>query len=190
MRILASLTPRRLAGHATIAVLVGTATAAGVAFAGSSGGRPVADRGSTPSASAASAPDSIASAARTALDRLVANGTIDQAQADTIERQVEAGSVDPSALIAGTVNQEQMQAVADALDQVKRSAASSLGLAPRSGLLVEKKKLAERKAKRSTSSLGLGLRSGLSDEKKKLAEQKAKLDAEAKKDGGAAARHP
>jgi hypothetical protein len=40
MRIVASLTPRRVAAHATIAVLVGTATAAGVAFAGSNGGRP------------------------------------------------------------------------------------------------------------------------------------------------------
>lgn len=164
MRFLASLTPRRLAGHATIAVLVGTASVAGVAFAGSSGGRPVADKASTASASTASAPDSIVSGARTALDRLVANSTIDQAQADAIEQQVEAGSVDLSALIgAGTVNQEQMQAVADALEQVKRSAASSRGPAPRSGLLVEKKKLAE---------------------------QKAKLDAEAKKDGGAAAGDP
>jgi hypothetical protein len=190
MRILASLTPRRVAAHATIAVLVGTATAAGVAFAGSNGGRPVAGKGSAPSASAALAPDQIASAARTALDRLVANGTIDQAQADTIEQQVEAGSVDPRALIdARTVNQAQMQAVADALNQAKRSTAS-LGLGLRSRLSDEKNKLAKRRAKPSTSSLAVGLRSGLSDEKKKLAEQKAKLDAEIKKDPGAAAGHP
>lgn len=125
MRILASLTPRRVAAHATIAVLVGTAAAAGVAFAGSGGGSPSAGSGSAPTAGAASAPNPVASAARTALEGLVANGTIDQAQADTIEQQVEAGSIDPQALInAGTVNQGQMQAVADALDQVKAAAAA------------------------------------------------------------------
>jgi hypothetical protein len=184
MRILASLTPRRRAVHATIAVLVGTASAAGVAFAGSSGG-PVADKGATPTVSTASAANPIASAARTALDRLVANGAIDQAQADTIEQQVEVGSVDPRALIdAGTVTQAQMQAVADALDQAKRST-SSLRLGLRSGLSDEKK-LAAQKAKRSTSSLGLRF-GRLSDEKEILAEQKAKLDAETKKDGGAPA---
>lgn len=161
MRILASLTPRRLAAHATIAVLVGTGTAAAVALAGSGGGRPLADSGPIPAVNTALAPNPIALAASVALDRLVANGTIDQAQADTIEQQVEAGSLDPPVLIdAGTVNQGQMQAVAEALAQVKRS----------------------------TSSLGLGLRSGRpSEEKKERAAQKAKLGAETMKDGGAPA---
>ena len=122
MRILASLTPRRLAAHVTVAVVVGTATAAGVALATSNGGSP----GSAPAATGASAPSPVEGAARTALDRLVAAGTIDQAQADAVMQQVDAGGVDGDALVAGgTVNQQQMQAVQAALVQVKLAAAAA-----------------------------------------------------------------
>ena len=72
---------------------------------------------------AAPASDPIAVAARVALDRLIADGTIDRSQAATIEQQVEGGSVDPTALVnAQVVDQAQMQAIAEALDHVKRAA--------------------------------------------------------------------
>ena len=120
MRIPAPIRTHRLAAHAAIAVLVATATATGVAFAASGGTKAPALR------AGARAPDSIARAAHAALQQLVANGTIDQVQADAIERQVVAGSIDPAALVAsGTVNRTQMRAVAHTLRQVKLSMAGS-----------------------------------------------------------------
>ncbi|MGN6378450.1 MAG: hypothetical protein ACTHNU_05820 [Gaiellales bacterium] len=125
MRTPALLKTRRLAAPAAVAVLVATATVAGVAYAASGHSHPA--KSPVPAAGNR-ASDATAHAARTALQRLVANGTIDQAQADAIERQVVAGSVDPAALVAaGRVNQTQMLAVAHALDQVKRSMAGSSG---------------------------------------------------------------
>jgi hypothetical protein len=116
MKILHSVTPRRVAAQAAIAVAVGVAAAAGTSFAaGGSGG----SGGSGPP----SAPPPIAAAARTALDGLVGQGTIDQSQADAIEQQVEAGSIDPRALVSsGVVDDGQMHAVADVLDHVKEAA--------------------------------------------------------------------
>ena len=117
MKFLNSVTPRRLAAQAVIAITVATATATGVAFAGRSSTAPAA-----PAAGAASASDPVANAARVALDRLVTDRTISQSQANTIEQYVSAGSIDPRALIAdGLVSDGQMQAVAAVLDQVKRS---------------------------------------------------------------------
>ena len=125
MRIPASLSTRRLAVPATIAVLVLSAAAVGVAFA--SGGGHKAHAHST----GTRAPDAITRAAHTALEQLVANGTINQSQADAIQRQVIAGSVDPAGLIAaGTLSATQMHAVAQALSQVKRSFAGPSGSHP------------------------------------------------------------
>ena len=121
MKILAAVTPRRLAVHGAIALAVGSATAAGVAFA--SGNNSPGSATSTPPAAISPSPDPVAAAARVVLNRLVARGTINQAQADTIEQDVVGGSVDPRALINdGVVTETQMQAVADTLDQVKRAA--------------------------------------------------------------------
>jgi hypothetical protein len=125
MRNPATLSPRRLAAVAATAVLVATATVAGVAFAASGGDHPASTKAPTASA-AARAPDAVVRAARTALQRLVADGTINQTQADAIERHVVAGFVDPAALIAdGTVTRTQMLAVAHTLDLVKESMAHS-----------------------------------------------------------------
>jgi hypothetical protein len=61
---------------------------------------------------------------RSALHDLVANGAISQSQADTVLTQVEAGSVDPAALVqGGVVDQSQMQAIMAKLAAVKRSLA-------------------------------------------------------------------
>jgi hypothetical protein len=128
MRIPAPLRTRRPAALAVIAVLVASITAVGVAFA-SGGDHPAGHKAHASGDRAA--PAAITRAAHTALERLVANGTLNQAQATAIQRQVVAGNVDPTALVAaGTVNQTQMHAVANALGQVKRSFVGASGNHP------------------------------------------------------------
>lgn len=123
MKVVNTIKPRQLAVHIAIAITVATATAAGVALAGRSGDRSPNINAANAPVSMAAAPDPIAAAARTALDRLVARGAINQSQADAIEQDVIAGSIDPHALVSdGLVTERQMQTVGAALDQVKRSA--------------------------------------------------------------------
>src|SRR5262245_13909232 len=110
---------RRMLANIAIAVVVATGTAAGVAFAGGIGGGSQAKPAST---TGATGPCGIVAAARAALQELVADGTITQAQADAVQAQVEAGSVDPKTLTdSGTVTDAQMHAIADRLSAVKRS---------------------------------------------------------------------
>jgi hypothetical protein len=108
---------RRILMSVTIAIAVGTASAAGVALAGGDGGstKPTSTTGGV-------VPGGISEAAHQALERLVANGTIRQAQADAVQAEVDAGSVDPKTLVDdGTVSDAQMHAIADIFDQVKQS---------------------------------------------------------------------
>ncbi len=59
-------------------------------------------------------------AAHQALERFVADGTIDRSQADAIGRQLDAGSIDPKALVDdGVVTDAQMHVVANAFDAIK-----------------------------------------------------------------------
>ena len=110
---------RRILANVAIAIAVGTASAAGVALAGGGGGG--SPSGTTPTGSGL-VPTPIGVAARNALQRLVAAGTINQAQADAVQREVDAGSVDPKTLVdSGAVSDAQMHAIADVLDRVKRS---------------------------------------------------------------------
>ena len=61
----------------------------------------------------------------TALGDLVASGVLTQAQADAVATDVRAGSVDPRALIEDNVlDASQAQAVASAIDGVKKRAAA------------------------------------------------------------------
>jgi hypothetical protein len=67
-------------------------------------------------------------AARAALQGLVTAGTINQHQADAVESQVIAGSVDPNQLVSsGVLTASQMHAVSGALVQVKESFAAGSG---------------------------------------------------------------
>jgi hypothetical protein len=112
------LRSRRVLANVAIAIAVATATAAGVALAsGESGGqaKPASTSGGT-------VLGSVSAAAQSALDRLVGAHTITQAQADAVQAQVDAGSVNPKTLVdSGTVSDAQMHAIAGVLDQVKRS---------------------------------------------------------------------
>jgi hypothetical protein len=60
--------------------------------------------------------------ARAALKRLVANGAIEQAEAEAVEREVIAGSVDAGALVRdGKVASAHMPAIIEAITEVKRA---------------------------------------------------------------------
>jgi competence protein ComGC len=74
------------------------------------------------------ASDRIQAAFKQALQGLVSSGTITQHQADVINNQVDAGSIDSEQLVSsGVVSQSQMNAVDNALGQVKRSFAGQQG---------------------------------------------------------------
>ena len=93
-------------------------------FAGSTNSG--ADKGSSARANQAGAEARLHAATNAAVEALVDNGTIDQHQADVIDSQVDSGVIDPGANVAsGLVTQSQMQAVGNALAQVKRSFATA-----------------------------------------------------------------
>jgi len=80
------------------------------------------------SAQTASANADLHAAAQQAVQGLVTGGTINQQQAEAIDDQIDAGTVDPGQLVSsGVVSQSQMTTVAGALAQVKRSFAPAGG---------------------------------------------------------------
>ena len=111
---------RRTLATAAIAVAVSIGSIAGVSLAqgndpASTGSRPV----STPS-TAWESPGGILAGVHVVLAGLVADGTIDQQQADAVQSQADAGSIDPKQLVQnGTVNDSQMHAIAAKIDQLK-----------------------------------------------------------------------
>jgi hypothetical protein len=110
------LARRALAG-AAIAVAIAAGSVAGTSLAQGNGSPPST---STP---AAAAPGGILAGVRDALARLVAGGTITQAQADAVQQQANAGSIDPKQLVqSGALSDTQMRSVAAAIDQVKQAA--------------------------------------------------------------------
>ena len=112
------LSPRRVLTNVAIAVAVGTATVAGVALASGEGSGPAKPASTT----GRTVLGAVSSAAHRALDGLVSDGTITPAQADAVQAEVDGGSVNPKTLVdSGTVSDAQMHAIANVLDQVKRS---------------------------------------------------------------------
>jgi hypothetical protein len=109
------LPKRRLLGWVAIAVAVGTVSVAGVSFAqdtGATGGRPPAGD---------AAPRGMLAGVHDALANLVTHGTISQSEADAIQHQADAGSIDPKLLVqSGVISDARMRIVADSLDQLKR----------------------------------------------------------------------
>jgi hypothetical protein len=110
---------RRLLVSIAVAAAAGVASAAGVGYAQDGGSKPAA---STPATTAAPAPGILAGV-QAGLAGLVAEGTIDQHQADAVQQQADAGSIDPKTLVgSGVVSDPQMRAIANVIDQVKRTA--------------------------------------------------------------------
>jgi hypothetical protein len=119
----------------TIAVATAALAGAGAAAAADGGGKAAATKAKAAAEGAESlkaapktadpgpldANEPIVTQARTRLERLVADGTIDQAEVEAVMRSVIAGSVDPEALVrAGDVSSPHMPAMYDVLLEVKR----------------------------------------------------------------------
>jgi hypothetical protein len=111
-------------------IVTAAAGAAQVALADTSNPTSV-HQGQDASSTAGPGADITQNAYTAALAELVTRGVIDQAQADTVQRQVLAGSVYPEALVAdGTLSTDQMRQVVDSLAAVKRASAGDRGTAP------------------------------------------------------------
>jgi molybdopterin-guanine dinucleotide biosynthesis protein A len=71
-------------------------------------------------AAAPAQPGGILAGVHAILTRLVADGTIGRQQADAVQAQVDAGSIDPKQLVQSRVlSDAQMHAIGDRIDQLK-----------------------------------------------------------------------
>ena len=98
---------------------------AAAAIAAAAVGSAIAISGTAGAATQAPAPGAgggpVVAAADAALEQMAANGTLSRTQADAIEAQVNAGSIDPKQLVNdGVVTDAQMRTVANAIEQIKR----------------------------------------------------------------------
>src|SRR5579862_4158643 len=110
---------RRLAAHGLIALVVAAGAGAGVAVASGGSGTPT-DAGTTKSAPPPA--NGVPQQFIDAMQALVANGTIDQSQANVIDAQIRTGSMDSEQFVqSGLVTQSQMDAVNASLRTVKES---------------------------------------------------------------------
>ena len=125
---------RQLARNLMIAVATAALAGTGAAMAADGGAAPsptkAAAGGVKPTKTAQKTGDRVPLAenepivtqARAALGRLVAEGAINQAEADVVMRGVIAGSVEPDALVrAGDVSAAHMPTINNALREVKRA---------------------------------------------------------------------
>jgi hypothetical protein len=111
------LLSRRTLVTAAIAFAVAAGSVAGTSLAQGDGSPSV---GST--VATAAAPGGILAGVHDALARLVADGTITQSQADAVQEQANAGSINPKQLVDGSVlSDAQMRTVAASIDQLKRA---------------------------------------------------------------------
>jgi len=105
----------------TGALFVMTATAAAAPFAFADPSKPAPHDPARTVAAAGSHGDITHNAYR-ALEVLVTRKVITQTQADAVQRQVIAGSIDPKALVdGGVLSSDQMRQVANSLTAVKRA---------------------------------------------------------------------
>jgi hypothetical protein len=125
---------KQAARNLTIAVATAALAGTGAAMAADGGAAPPttkaaagdAGSGKTAPKTGERAPlrenEPVVTQARAGLARLVADGTIEQAEADVVMRGVIAGSVDPGALVsAGDVSAAHMSAINDVLRAVKQA---------------------------------------------------------------------
>ena len=116
--------PRRKRLLAIGAVAIAVAAAAGVAVAGGGGNTTQGSR----AARSATGNGGFNEDFHAALQALVDESTISQAQANVIREQGDNGSIDPLVLVRdGVVSAAQMRAVANRLDRAKRDTAIRLG---------------------------------------------------------------
>lgn len=116
---------RRTLATIAVALVAAVGSVAGVSFAQGSGGSSAgaATSATNGKATASPAAGGILAGVHAALERLVASGTISQQQADAVQQQANAGSIDPKTLVQhGVVSDAQMGAIGNSIDQVKRAA--------------------------------------------------------------------
>jgi hypothetical protein len=131
---------RQVARNLMIAVATAALAGTGAAMAADGGAAPPATKAAAGDAGAAkgapqkgdrpplAANEPVVTQARARLASLVADGTIEQAEADTVVQGVISGSVDPEALVrAGKVAAAHMPAIVTVLDDVKRANATPGG---------------------------------------------------------------
>jgi hypothetical protein len=107
---------RRTLAAVTIAAAVSIGSVAGVSLA--QGNDPA--RSVSTSSAATASPGGILAGVHAVLAGLVADDTIDQPEADAVQSQADAGSIDPKQLVqSGTVTDSQMRAIAVKIDQLK-----------------------------------------------------------------------
>ena len=112
---------RQTLATTTIAITAAVGSVAGVSLAQGNGGTSPTTTVATQPAPHAQ-PGGILAGVHQILASLVANGTINQQQADAIQAQANAGSIDPKQLVQnGVLTDAQMRAVAAQIDQLKRS---------------------------------------------------------------------
>jgi hypothetical protein len=121
--MLARILSRRTLATVAIAIAAAVGSVAGVSFAQGNNKPPPAPANTR--AQAPAAPDSILAGVHQILADLVATGTINQQQADAVQAQADAGSIDPKQLVAsGVLSNPQMQTIGNRIDQLKRSYAN------------------------------------------------------------------
>jgi hypothetical protein len=129
MSITPMLRGRRLAANGLIVLVVAAGAGAGVALANGGGGKNGGTLTDTSTTKAAPATNGeVPHQFIDAVQALVANGTISQSQADTIEAQVRTGGMDSEQFVqSGLLTQAQMDAVNGALRTVKTGLAQGAG---------------------------------------------------------------
>jgi hypothetical protein len=107
---------RRALVTSAVVVAATACSVAGVSLAQGAGAGPPAP------APAVAGQGGILGGVHDALARLVAAGTIDQQQADAVQAQANAGSIDPKQLVrSGTLTDAQMRTVGNVIAQIKLS---------------------------------------------------------------------
>lgn len=134
--MLTSRISRRRGTAAIAGVLAVTALAGGAGIASAGNGSPKGDAAAAKAAASGEhkqgvgppttgdpgVPQDLLAATRRGLDALVADGTIDQSQADAVQSRVASGTVDTSEVISsGVLNEAQMARVNDVLRAIKLS---------------------------------------------------------------------
>jgi hypothetical protein len=108
----------RVLATTAIVIAVSIGSVAGVSLAQGNDPAPAASTRSPAPAQAGG----ILAGVQTVLAGLVADGTIDQRQADAVQAEANAGSIDPKQLVdSGVLTDPQMRAVASKIDELKQS---------------------------------------------------------------------
>jgi hypothetical protein len=122
--MLARILSRRTLATVAIAIAAAVGSVAGVSLA-QGNSKPTPTTPANTQTQAPAQPGGILAGVHQILSDLVAAGTINQQQANAVQSQADAGSIDPKQLVqSGVLSNAQMQAIGNRIDQLKRSYAN------------------------------------------------------------------